>query len=275
MAILAALITVLGWVLLFTLVSMVVVGQRRLRALAWGGGLPGSMGALPVVEVPADEAPRGWKAAQVLCSPDGRQLQLAGISVGGCYSVEDRAVCVRGHPHAPPDLGCACGFYALRRRRDAVSLLARRFGLGGGVVARTLLEVDLAGTVIEHDDGFRAEAQRVLAIRLLPWCATCAGLGIMVAATCLATDGRPALPATAWGPYATSVVHESQAPLREWPALRPSCAGCADRIEAPGRTLSLPQVAAALGTEVSWLDAAEVAPARVLASHRQMPTDLR
>lgn len=275
MAVLAALITVLGWVLLFTLVGMAVVGQRRLRALAWRGRLPGSMGALPVVEVPADQAPRGWKSAQLLCSPGGDRLQLAGISVGGCYGVEDHAVCVRGHPHTTPDLGCACGFYAFRRRKDAVALLARRFGLGGGVVARTLLEVDLAGTVIEHDDGFRAQVQRVLAISVLPWCASCASRGMMVPATCLATNGRPALPATAWGPYATSIVHESQAPLREWPALRPACANCADRIDEPGRSLSLPEVAAGLGTEVRWLDAGEVAPTRVLASHRHTPTELR
>ncbi len=241
-----------------------------LRSLVWSGRLPRRLGALPTEEVPADEAPRGWKCAQLLVSPDERKIRLAGVTIGGAYCVEDVAACVLGRGHLPPALSCECGFYAFSDRADAENMLACRFGYDEQVVVRVLCEVDLSGTVIVCDRGYRAERQRVLSIGLLPWCADCAASGRLVRASVVGTEGR--LPTTSWVSvdevHASQGLHPSVRVRREWAALRPLCETCAERVGRGGVVLSLFATTQRMGTEVGWLDAGLIAGERVLAGHR-------
>lgn len=249
---------------------------HHLRAFVWSGGLPGGRGALPVIDVPADAAPRGWKCAQLLLHPATGEVRLAGVALGGLYEVDDAAVCAFGRGHASPDLGCDCGFYAFNRRELAVDLLARAAGPGAGTVVRALCEVDLAGTVIECDDGFRAGRQRVLGLRLLPWCASCAARGELVHAVCLGA------PASARAPGGTDLrghaalaarrsIHATVRARLERVPMHPVCGACADRPTEPSVRLDLTEAANRLGTEVGWLPVDAVPIDRVLKVHRPGP----
>jgi hypothetical protein len=76
------------------------------------------------------------------------------------------ASCARGpfgRSHQAPDEGCSCGFYAMKDPSDVVVpwLLGETFEAAGvrtGVVSGRVL---LAGKVIEHEHGFRAELARI------------------------------------------------------------------------------------------------------------------
>lgn len=256
--------------------AMLLAGWRRVRAAAWSGRLPWGIGALPVDDVPAEDAPRGYKAAQLLISPDGDRVRLAGIAVGGVYDVDDAAVCILGRSHEPPQLGCECGFYAFDRRGDATDLLCRRLGLDQEVVVEALCTVDLAGTVVVCDRGYRAGWQRVLDVGMLPWCASCASRGVLVRATVLGAEPPPAPVPRFTGRAQLSTealtrLHPAARLRREWSALRPLCDPCADSRADDGPILRLVDVTGELGTEVYWL-APEVVPRRrVLAAHR--PTE--
>lgn len=257
-----------GAIALAAAAAMVFV-LRRLQAAAWAGRLPGRIGALPVVEVGPEEVPRGWKVAQVLLGPEG-QVRLAGVAIGGSYAVEDRAVCVLGRRHTPPALTCECGFYAFRDRERALDLMARRMGWDHTIVVRVMLEVDLTGTVIECEYGYRAEQQRVLELRILPWCADCAAAGRLVPAAALAAATPPAPhPQDGHGQLAGLFrPHPSTRERLEWTPLRPVCDGCGDACLVEGEVLTLLELANRLGTEVGWLDPDLVPADRVLAAHR-------
>ncbi|MFN2557235.1 MAG: hypothetical protein ABR592_10285 [Nitriliruptorales bacterium] len=260
----------IGWCLLFSVLAVALFKGPRLRAWAWSGGLPLRVGALPVEDVEAHEAPRGWKCAQLVVSLDGRQIRLAGLAVGGVYGAEDVAVCLRGAEHLPPALDCVCGFYAFSERRDAARLLARRLDYTGHVIS-VLCEVDLSGTVIVCDHGFRAERQRVLQVGLLPWCAGCAAYGRLVPASLLSAEHAPeGITRLTFAGANHSLAAYRRAQLRRsWEPLRPLCERCAGAQGDEG--LSLLQLAERLGTEVRWLDADLIAPSRVLAGHRPHP----
>ncbi|MDQ3931670.1 MAG: hypothetical protein M3252_02385 [Actinomycetota bacterium] len=265
-----SLLAAVGWCLLFSALAVALVKGPRLRAWAWAGGLPLRLGALPVEEVEADEAPRGWKCAQLVISLDGTQIRLAGLAVAGVYAAEDIAVCLRGADHVPPALDCVCGFYAFCDRRDAARLLARRLDYTGHVIS-VLCEVDLAGTVIVCDRGYRAERQRVLQVGLLPWCAGCAARGRLVPAELLSVEHAPfGITRLTFAGTNRSLAAHRRAQLRHsWGSLRSLCDRCASA--AGGVGLNLLQIAEQLGTEVRWLDAGLVAPERVLAVHRPHP----
>lgn len=253
--------------------ALLLAGWRQLQALVWGGRLPGRLGALPVEETGPEGAPRGFKAAQLLLSPDGRRVRLAGVAMGGLYEVEDGAVCILGRGHEPPHLACECGFYAFAARREAADLLGRRLGFDQEVVVETLCSVDLAGTVIVCERGYRAGWQRVLDVGVLPWCAACAGRGILEAAAALGADAPPApVPRlTGHGQLAAEALdrlHPAARQRREWAALRPLCGSCAAETPPGGTVLGLVELTGALGTEVGWLEPDLVPPHRVLAAHR-------
>jgi hypothetical protein len=247
----------------------------QLKALAWAGRLPWRVGALPVEDVPYDRAPRGWKCAQLLLSPDGTEVRLSGIAIGGVYLAEDTAVCAYNRDHPPPALACECGFYAFRDRDEAASLLACAVGFGGSIIVRSLCEVDLVGTVVEHDHGYRAEGQQVLVVSILPWCADCAGRGMLVPAARLAAEPTPPARTSPLRTYAQQAaarsIHPSVRLRLSWMPLRPVCAMCAGDERCVGRTIGLVDAANALGTEVRWLDRDTVPGERVLAGHRPRP----
>lgn len=119
------------------------------------------------------DALRGWRGAGL--SVVGKTLRLGAINYGnGNFSVEAEAKCVRedrsdwtiwtqalpspapkGHEVPHPD--CTCGFYATKERADADQW-------------NVMLDVEVSGTVISHEKGYRASKQRVLQV-IIPCCA--------------------------------------------------------------------------------------------------------
>ena len=91
-----------------------------------------------------------------IAEADGRLHSLNDRSAWepGAWTV---AQCPIEH-HSAPHGGCSCGLYAAKER-NYVLHLARRFlpGAAATVVGR----VELAGKVIEHDYGYRAERARI------------------------------------------------------------------------------------------------------------------
>lgn len=82
------------------------------------------------------------------------------------FGVDEDAVCRLDRPswhaeyprprHSAPAWDCTCGFYAV----PADKLPKHDQGLTG----RIILQVELSGTVIIHDEGYRAEHQKVLEV---------------------------------------------------------------------------------------------------------------
>jgi hypothetical protein len=91
---------------------------------------------------------RAWRAVNIIELRN--QAVLTPLFMHGHLSVEGEAVCGVGARHLSPDAACSCGFYGMKDRRQ----------LHGGVVA----EVEFYGRVIEHENGYRAQFQRVLSI---------------------------------------------------------------------------------------------------------------
>jgi hypothetical protein len=143
------------------------------------------------------------------------------------YDAVAVAVCEAGRLHAAPGENCRCGFHAVRTRRDLWRLEPAREAV--------LLDVELAGHVVEHEYGVRASDQAVL--------------GIHLPATC--TKWRCRRPTAGVAPY-HSTAYEAE--LSACIPLRPVCQRCGKR-----RLIALAELAAALGVEAS-VDA-EDAPA--------------
>lgn len=154
-----AVVLVVGVLLLPALVALLDRAlRRRARRAQWRG--------CTTQESP--EAMRGWKVAQIVVGSDDRAW-LAGLT-GRPYGVDDAAGCERSC--LPPGLDCQCGFYAYRDRDRAIELLEY---LSRHRRTRTyvLLTVDLDGTVLEYELGFRAARQRVHRIEVPSTCAAC------------------------------------------------------------------------------------------------------
>jgi hypothetical protein len=69
--------------------------------------------------------------------------------------------------HRSPDENCSCGFYATKSLYERSLLLAVWMDLAGETSDSTgivLGRVDLAGKVIEHDLGYRAERARIVGL---------------------------------------------------------------------------------------------------------------
>jgi hypothetical protein len=99
--------------------------------------------------------------------------RLRSMSAPSAWSVGEwvHASCMmpRRGWHAAPSAGCTCGLYAVKTRRQAADLLARTSAARPSAVHRGLIlcgVVELAGTIIEHDGGYRAERARL--VELLP-----------------------------------------------------------------------------------------------------------
>lgn len=267
-----AAITGAAFSLTVVVVALALAGWRAMRSLAWEGRLPRRAGALPVEDVDAADAPRGWKCARIVASGDGSLMRLRGIAMGRPYSVEDDATCAYGRQHHVPTLRCECGFYSFLEHQEAAALLTRRAGFDAQVVVQALCEVELSGIVIEHEKGYRAQQQRVLQVGVLPWCASCASAGRLEVAEVLGGDLRgtsrwmatPAVHRVARHP--ASIPRRSQSP--EWPGLDPLCFTCASALRKPRLAVSLADAAGMLGTEVVWLPADIVPAERILAAHQ-------
>ena len=231
------------------------------------------------------DRPRGYKVARLAADPASELGGFLGLTVGGRYGYEAAATCQvlagslppprrwgRRHTptaHAIPDVDCSCGFYAYRDRCDAETLLSGRPPVSR-LFGTALLDVDLAGIVIQFDHGYRSGHQRVLGVHVPGWCLPCAAEGRARRAGQLAgVAGRPLAAALqAEIPphprmYRVAQTLHYQALVRHldgWAALRPVCddhlpAETADMLPGPPTVLvcDLSELAGRLGTEVSWL----------------------
>lgn len=176
-----------------------------------------------------DTAFIGWKRAG-LTVHSGR-AHFTGVGIKRTYGVdEDAAHAVTPlstwlfpdvYPHEVPDptgVCQSCGFYAFADRDNAL--------LRDGTA---LLQVELSGTVIRHERGYRAGHQRVLGVWVERWCQLCDR-------------------ATATGLHPTTHRH----PFTDGTPLEPRCDLCSVFDAWP-----LADVANMLGCEVRWLDSEE------------------
>lgn len=207
-------------------------GERRVRTRRW----------LALPEEQGEDARRGYKTAQVLVSADGTTARMWGITVGGSYGADDRARCIRGC--TPPALGCTCGFYALKRRDEALDLL-RETLVVNGLRHKALLAVELDGSVLEYERGYRAERQRVMGVEFERGCSRCTDLGRPRLATTLAASRSHRI-----SPFARAL-GTTQPSAR--PKMLPVRPVCDEHVPDDAVVLTPGQLAGLLGAEVSWL----------------------
>lgn len=110
----------------------------------------------PILETTTQEEPiKAWRGFNL--NVVGNRLELSSVNKGyGTFDGrEAKAVCkVSGSGiHSPDNVPCeycTCGFYAVKNKTT--------------IQGSHLAEVDLYGKVIEHELGYRAEYQRILAL---------------------------------------------------------------------------------------------------------------
>lgn len=213
--------------------------RRRVRRRRWVG----------VPEAEIDEPIRAVKRARLRIAPSGGDATLSGLTLGGRYEAEDDARCPRGCP-SPAD-GCDCGFYALRpEAENHVFRTSER--LRRATTVR--LEVELSGSVLEYELGYRAQHQRVLRVIVPSICASCARFD--------ATQEAVALVAVppAQNPYGVSVLSRTAPGSREnWATLEPTCE-LHRRARRAEPSVGLLDLAGMIGTEVVWEAATVTAP---------------
>lgn len=116
-----------------------------------------------------------WKWVRLRA--DGDRLMFAPLHKHGgravVYGSDAWARCLLGGTHQAPEAGCRCGFYGVRRRDDLSRFAEPDPGLG-------LARVEFAGTVIEHDFGFRASWQRVLQVTVADRCHRCGSPAVLL-----------------------------------------------------------------------------------------------
>ena len=106
------------------------------------------------------------KLARLAVEQDRVVLQPAFYrQLGAAYGALAQATCALAD-HEAPDADCSCGFYAVA---DDTQL----WRLGADEPELALLDVELAGRVIEHDHGYRASHQRVTRVQLHGVCVRC------------------------------------------------------------------------------------------------------
>jgi len=84
--------------------------------------------------------------------------------LGEAYGALAHATCALAD-HDAPDSDCSCGFYAVADE-------SQLWRLGADEPELAVLDVELAGRVIEHDHGYRASYQRVTHVRFHGVCVT-------------------------------------------------------------------------------------------------------
>lgn len=103
----------------------------------------------------------GWKVAEMT----GQAPQLTGLT-GATYHPVDTMECLAELGHESPQLDCTCGFHAFWDVAQAHRAWRAHRNTA-------LLLVEGYGTVIEHEDGWRAQRQEVLQVVLPPRCSWC------------------------------------------------------------------------------------------------------
>jgi hypothetical protein len=155
--------------------------------------------------------------------------------LGEAYGALAHATCALAD-HDAPAADCSCGFYA-------VADDAQLWRLGADEPELAVLDVELAGRVIEHDHGYRASYQRVTHVRFHGVCVRC-------------------------GKHADTFAH------RRFGGLVPSCRRCARRVverEDVSASLAVPvsfstddPAPASLATRLRFVLAQMAAPVLIL-----------
>jgi hypothetical protein len=130
--------------------------------------------------------------------------------LGEAYGAVAEATCALGD-HRAPDSDCSCGFYAVVDE-------SQLWRLGADEPELAVLDVELAGRVIEHDHGYRASHQRVTHVRFHGVCVRC-------------------------GKRAETFAH------RRFGGLVPSCRHCARRAVEPAEVAASLEVPVSFSTE--------------------------
>lgn len=94
---------------------------------------------------------------------------------GLCYGPKATAKCAYGESHSAPDEDCQCGFYAFRTDVPMPAHTRPRTN-------QWLLEVRISGKVVVHENGYRAERQRVVSVSPPSRCACERGAPTVVVA---------------------------------------------------------------------------------------------
>jgi hypothetical protein len=122
-----------------------------------------------------DEPVHGWKLA--LLVKDARNVMFRAITRHAFYTAgRERFIChcpddqfppMLRAPHRKPAVGddSSCGWYAMKDRHDCLQAYDSRMARSRCEMNAWLLEVDLWGTVVEGERGYRGEYQRVLSVQ--------------------------------------------------------------------------------------------------------------
>lgn len=221
-------------------------GTYNMAVSALGPTFPaanGEAGTGPGLEVVEQAEPiRAWRGVRLLAAGNTVELRSMNQDHGALIAKEEAAKCHATTPfraalsgdrrrpeHEAPAVGCSCGFYAVVDRADAYGT--------------TLAEVDLYGTVIEHEKGYRAQFQRILSVRIKR--AQCLG-GFL----CDATPELLAFPADKEGTRTTPVSGRRI----EFAKLQEPMPVCKEHSRHFARVATLQQSAARLGVEVRWAE---------------------
>jgi hypothetical protein len=109
----------------------------------------------------AQEEMHGFKIVALT----GESPTFTGVT-GDTYKYDGNAICKEFPDHVPPVIGCGCGFYAFKERRDAQFELSIHPGF-------FVIDVDLFGIGFSHKYGYRAESQRVNSLKFPKRCMRC------------------------------------------------------------------------------------------------------
>jgi hypothetical protein len=182
----------------------------------------------PAFDTPVAGRVAGLKAGRIIVADDGtmRFAGLAAAQVAGTfYDAEATAHCSKGRSHQVPAWDCSCGFH-MAFDRAGLDVMYPDWDDGTLV----LLEVEGWGSIVEHENGLRAQHQRVLGVKIPNWCAFC---------------DKPAAAAGA------GLADNSQFGRTDLLHLVSTCDDCAKRKCLGSRRFSPSDLAGALGVEVS------------------------
>jgi len=181
------------------------------------------------------EPVHGWKLA--LLVKDARNVMFRAITRQAFYTAgRQRFIChcpdaqfppILRAPHQKPTVGddSSCGWYAMKDKHDCLRAYNTRMARSPCEMNAWLLEVDLWGTVVEGERGYRGEYQRVLSVQ---------------------PAGKPEM----------AITHQNQLYLTGTQILyRPIYAGLMAPPMKP--VLHVTDLASKLGTEVRWSDLAD------------------